>query len=51
MTYRDVAGDVYRLALPDTLTGRGVRDIPEESRRVHTWSGYLCGDVDTIVAI
>jgi uncharacterized protein DUF6714 len=51
MTYRDVAGDVYRLALPDTLTGGDIRDIPQESRRVQTWGGYLCGDVHTVVAI
>lgn len=51
MTYRGVADDIYRLALPDTLTGGGVRDIPEESRCVQTWGGYLCGDVHTVVAI
>ena len=25
--------------------------IPEESRRVQTWGGYLCGDAHTIVAV
>jgi len=49
--YRVVAGDVFRLSIPDTFTGSGVRDIPQELRRVQTWSGYLCGDVHTVVAI
>ena len=39
ITYRGVGGDLYRLELPETLTGGGVRDIPEESRRVETWEG------------
>src|SRR5262245_12842075 len=51
MTYRSVVGDVYRLSLPDTFTGSGVREIPQEFRRVQTWGGYLCGDVHTVVAI
>jgi hypothetical protein len=25
--------------------------IPEESRRVQTWGGVLCGDADTVVAV
>ena len=25
--------------------------IPEESRRVQTWGGYLCGDAHTVVAV
>src|SRR5688572_26124617 len=29
----------------------GVRDIPEESRRVEVWGGYLCGDAHTVIAI
>ncbi len=41
----------YRLSVPVTFSGSGVRDIPEESRRVETWGGYLCGDADTVVAI
>lgn len=51
INYRVVIGDVYRLALPDTLTGSGARTIPEESRRVETWGGYLCGDAHTVVAV
>lgn len=48
---RFVAGDVYRLSLPETFTTSAVRVIPEESRRVQAWSGYLCGDAHTIVAV
>src|SRR5262245_7646100 len=48
---RLVRGDVYRLSVPETFTGSGVRVIPEESRRVQTWGGYLCGDAHTMVAV
>ena len=48
---RVVGGDVYRLSLPETFTGSGERDIPEESRRVQTWGGFLCGDAHTVVAV
>jgi hypothetical protein len=51
VAYRDVAGDVYRLSVPETFTASGVRSIPEESRRVQTWGGYVCGDAHTIVAV
>ena len=51
VTYRVVCGDVYRLSVPETFTGSDVRSIPEESRRVETWSGYLCGDAYTVVAV
>ena len=51
ITYRVVARDVYRLSVPETFTGSGVRDIPSESRRVETWAGPLCGDAHTVVAI
>ena len=37
--------------MPETFTGSGVRVIPEESRRVQTWGGYLCGDAHTMVAV
>jgi len=50
-TYRWVVGDVYRLSMPDTLSGSGARTIPQESRRVQTWGGYLCGDAHTVVAV
>jgi hypothetical protein len=51
MAYHAVGNDVYRLTVPDTLTGSGVRDIPQESRRVETWGGYVCGDVHTVIAV
>lgn len=51
VTHRVVVGDAYRLSVPDTFTSSGSRAIPEESRRVQTWGGYLCGDAHTVVAI
>jgi hypothetical protein len=51
VTYRVCDGDVYRLAIPEAFSASGVRVIPEESRRVQTWGGYLCGDAHTIVAV
>ena len=41
VVYRSVVRDIYRLSVPETLTGSGVRSIPEESRRVETW-GATC---------
>ena len=49
--HRLVSGDVYRLSVPETFTTSGVRAIPEESRRVQTWGGVLCGDAHTVVAV
>ena len=51
LTYREVGGVLYRLRLSDALVGSGVREIAEESRRVETWSGYLCGDAPSVVAV
>jgi Family of unknown function (DUF6714) len=51
VAHRLVVGDVYRLSVPETFTGSGARTIPQESRRVQTWGGYLCGDADTVVAV
>lgn len=51
VTWRRVEADVYRLSVPDTMTGSGVSDIPSESRRAQTWGGYVCGDVHTVVAV
>ena len=51
MVYRDAGDGLYRLRLPDTLAGSGVRDIPSESRRVETWGGYVCGDAHTVIAV
>jgi len=51
VAHRVVGGDVYRLSVPETFAASGVRAIPEESRRVQTWGGYLCGDAHTVVAV
>jgi hypothetical protein len=51
VAHRVVSGDVYRLSLPETFTGSGARTIPEESRRVEIWGGFLCGDGHTVVAV
>ena len=48
---RAVGRDVYRLQVPETFPGSGLKDIPSESRRVETWGGLLCGDAHTVVAI
>jgi hypothetical protein len=49
--YRPHEGGLYRLEIPGSLAGSGARDIPEESRRVETWGGYLRADAFTMVAI
>jgi uncharacterized protein DUF6714 len=49
--YRVHHGGLYRLEVPASLAGSGVRDIPEESRRVETWGGYLRSDAHTVVAV
>jgi len=51
VVHRVVSGDVYRLSVPETFTASGVRVIPEESRRVQTWGGFMCGDAHTVVAV
>jgi hypothetical protein len=51
VAHRVVGGDVYRLSVPEIFTASGARTIPQESRRVQTWGGYLCGDADTVVAV
>lgn len=51
VAHRLVAGDVCRVSVPETFVGSGARSIPEESRRVQTWGGYLCGDAHTVVAV
>jgi len=51
VVHRVVGDDVYKLSVPETFVGSGVRAIPEESRRVQTWGGYLCGDAHTVVAV
>jgi hypothetical protein len=51
VTYRTVTGQGYRVDIPHALTGSGVRDIPEEQRRVEVWSGLLCSDAHSVVAV
>jgi hypothetical protein len=51
VAHRLVRGDVYRLSVPETFTASGLRVIPEESRRVQTWGGLMCGDAHTVVAV
>ena len=51
ITWRTVHGPGYRLTVPDSLASSGPRDIPEESRQVQTWSGYLCHDAPAVVAV
>jgi uncharacterized protein DUF6714 len=51
VAHRGAGGDVYRLSVPETFTASGVRAIPEESRVVQTWGGFLCGDAHTVVAV
>lgn len=51
VAFRRVGREVYRLSVPETLVGSGIRDIPEESRRAETFGGYLCGDAHTVVAV
>jgi hypothetical protein len=51
VTYHVVERAGYRLTLPATFASSGVRHIAEESRTVEVWSGVLCGDVPTMVAI
>ena len=45
-----LSGDVYRLSVPETFTGSGVRGS-RRIARVQTWGGYLCGDAHTVVAV
>jgi hypothetical protein len=51
VAYSEQVRPEYRLSVPDTFVSSGARDIPSESRRVETWSGYICGDVHASVAI
>lgn len=51
MVYREVGEGGYRLLVPTTLSGSGLRAIPQEVRRIETWGGYLCGDAHTVIAI
>jgi hypothetical protein len=51
VSYQAVTRPRYRLTLPAGLLSSGARHIAEESRTVEVWSGLLCGDVPTMVAV
>jgi hypothetical protein len=51
MQYQTVERALYRLRLPASLSSSGASEIPEESRNVEVWGGYLCGDAHTTVAV
>jgi hypothetical protein len=51
VTYRTVTGQGYRIEIPHALTGSGARDIPDEHRHVEGWSGLLCSDAHSVVAV
>jgi hypothetical protein len=51
MTYRTEDRARFRLSLPTALVSSGARQIVEESRVVEVWSGVLCGDAHTVVAV
>ena len=44
-TYREVGEGPYRLTLPTSLTGGGVRHVRGEQRTIEAWGGILCADV------
>ena len=51
VSYHVVERERYRLMLPAAFASSGARHLAEESRTVEVWSGVLCGDVPTTVAI
>jgi len=51
VTYHVVERTGYRLTLPAAFASSGARHIPDEHRTVEVWSGLLCGDVPTMVAV
>ena len=51
VAYGEVGSANYRLTLPRTFSGTGVREVPAESRRVELWSGYLRGDAPARVVV
>jgi Family of unknown function (DUF6714) len=51
VTYHVVERPEYRLTLPATFASSGARHIPDELRTVEVWSGVLCGDAPTMVAV
>ena len=51
VSWHEVGAGNYRLTVPTTFTGLGVRAIPTESRRVEMWDGYLAGDIKARVLV
>src|SRR4030095_6348158 len=51
VTYHVVERASYRLVLPAAFASSGERHIADEFRTVEAWSGVLCGDVPTMVAV
>jgi hypothetical protein len=51
VAWHEVGAGNYRLTVPTTFGGSGVREVPTESRRVEMWSGYLRGDVQARVLV
>lgn len=51
VTYHVVERPRYRLTLPAAFASSGARHIPDELRTVEVWSGVLCGDAPTMVAV
>ena len=51
VSWHEVGSDNYRLTMPTTFTGGGVHTVPQESRRVEIWRGYLRGDVGARVLV
>jgi hypothetical protein len=43
-TYREVGNGPYRITLPTTMEGGGVRYVAEEERAIEVWRGTVCGD-------
>jgi hypothetical protein len=51
VSWHEVGQGMYRLSVPTTFSGTGVREVPSESRRVEMWTGYLRGDVPARVLV
>ena len=51
VSYHVVGGGPWRLSLPTTFTGTGLRRVPEEARSIESWHGHLCGDARTVVFV
>jgi hypothetical protein len=49
--YREVQREAFALTLPASFASSGTREIPDESRTVEVWSGLLCGDAPSVVAV